>query len=360
MLINRKHAIERLQQLLTGKGLDRVYAIINLPNPVIKEYEQTHKSGEAAYPDPEKQVNFWTEVCTAYPADLEDDSVPNCYLWEFDQGLIGGIYGADVQMIRDPARATITSMTKPVANSLEEVLELEFNENSIWWQRYLRQVDLYAKAAGKYGFGISHLTILSGLNYLGELLGGSQAYLEVIDKPELAREAMAATIEINRRIQDAFFARVPLHSGGTASYAIQWMPGRVIAESVDAYHMTDVSWFENFGREVLEKMVASYDGMMMHLHSNGMHLLERMSTVSKMQIITLGDDLHAPFRIYERLAEFDKLRANVPLAAAIPIEVLKQRLKEGTLTPNTLYYVRGASSVSEANQLMEQIRSYRA
>ena len=360
MPVDRSYAINRLNELLTGRGMDRVYAIMPQRNPVIAEYAAGHQAGEVPFPDIEERAQFWTRVCAAHPAGLLDDSVPNCYLWEFDQGLIGGVLGADVRMLCEPASGHITSMTKPLAHNLEEALQARWDESSIWWRRYIGQMDVFARAAARNGFGISHMTVLSGLNFLLELCGATDAYLALIDEPALAREVMAYSVRINQIIQRAFFDHVPLYAGGTASYAIQWMPGRVIAESVDSFHMTSVDWFEEHGRWILEQTVQPFDGMMMHLHANGLHLLQGVSTVSKLQIITLGDDVTVPFRIYERLAELDKLRGPVPLAASIPCAVFEERLNAGTLTPNVLYYVQDVAGVDAANRLMERVRAYRA
>jgi hypothetical protein len=360
MPIDRSHAITRLNELLTGHGRDRIYAIMPQPNPVEAEFTAMHEAGEVPFPDSRQRAQFWAKVCAAQPFGLLDDSVPNCYLWEFDQGLIGGVLGAEVSMLCEPASGHITSMTKPFAHSLQEASQVRFDESSIWWKRYINQMDIYAQAAAQGGFGISHLTVLSGLHFLMELRGATNAYLDLLDEPLLAREVIAYSVEVNHIIQDAFFEHVPLYAGGTASYAIQWMPGRVIAESVDSYHMTKVDWFEEHGRWVLEQTVQPYDGMMLHLHSNGLHLLKSVSTLPKLQCITLGDDTTAPFRIYERLDELDKLRGDVPIAASIPCAVFEKRLRSGTLTPNMLYYVQGVNGVDAANQMMDLVRAYRA
>jgi hypothetical protein len=138
------------------------------------------------------------------------------------------------------------------------------------------------------------------------------------------------------------------------------MDACLVTPVVDSYHMTRVDWFEEHGRWVLEQTVQPYDGMMLHLHSNGLHLLKSVSTLPKLQCITLNEDTTAPFRIYERLDELSKLRGDVPIAASIPCAVFEERLRSRKLTPNVLYHVQGVNGVDAANRMMDLVCAYRA
>lgn len=70
--------------------------------------------------------------------------------------------------------------------------------------------------------------------------------------------------------------------------------GRVISESVDPFHMTSVEYFERWRREQLEQIFAEFDGGVTHLHGNGRHLLEAVSSVRGLKAIALGDDRGFP------------------------------------------------------------------
>ena len=49
-------------------------------------------------------------------------------------------------------------------------------------------------------------------------------------------------------------------AGGTLSNFAQWIPGRIVSESVDPFHMTSVAYFETWGREPAERILSRFDG----------------------------------------------------------------------------------------------------
>ena len=60
-------------------------------------------------------------------------------------------------------------MVPPLLADWSEFERLRFDENSLWFQRYLRQLKLMRDAArGKYG--ISHLIVIDSLNFVYELV----------------------------------------------------------------------------------------------------------------------------------------------------------------------------------------------
>ena len=59
----------------------------------------------------------------------------------------------------------------------------------------------------------------------------------------------------------------------------QWVPGRIVSESIDPYHMTSVDYFEQWGREPAERILRHFDGGVIHIHGNGRHLLEAAATL---------------------------------------------------------------------------------
>ena len=87
----------------------------------------------------------------------------------------------------------------------------------------------------------------------------------------MVRRAIDFGFDLNVRVQRAFFDAVPLFEGGTFSNFAQWIPGRIVSESLDPYHMTSVAYFERWGREPAERILAAFDGGVIHIHGNGRH-----------------------------------------------------------------------------------------
>ena len=139
---------------------------------------------------------------------------------------------------------------------------------------------------------------------------------------------------------------------------VQWVPGRIISESVDPFHMTSVEYFETWGREPVERILGQFDGGVLHLHGNGRHLLEVVCALGGLKAIYMGDDKGFP-PAYEVLDEL-KLRAgDMPLIVQADFEGFVEKLHQHRLPGGVFYRVEGAPEIDVANRCMEEIRSYR-
>ena len=355
---NSKAVIERLRPFYERRTPDRIYATFGVPytSRTLAAFRATHVDGECAYPDPAERIAFWDALLAERP-QLEDDSLPMAYLTEMDQGLYGGVLGGDVRFVCNTQTGWISSMVPRLLEDWSEFERLSFDPASPWFQRYLQQVQVFQQSASGR-FGIASLVCCDGVNFIFELLGATEAYLSLIEHPEMAQRALELAYQVAGAIQDAFFERMPLFEGGTFSLNFGWLPGRVVMESVDPFHMTSVAYFERWGREPLERMLARFDGGELHLHGNGRHLLEAVATVSGMKAVILGEDIGYPpaFSILNAL----RARASdVPLGVGVGYNEFYIGLCSHTLPGGVLYHVSGAPSVLDANRTMEQVRAYR-
>ena len=83
--------------------------------------------------------------------EIEDDSLPCAYLSEFDQGIYGGMLGGEVRFLANPDMGWVSSMVPPLLKDLVELDRLRFDPSNVWWQRYLRQMDVFVNAARASG-----------------------------------------------------------------------------------------------------------------------------------------------------------------------------------------------------------------
>jgi hypothetical protein len=234
---------------------------------------------------------------------------------------------------------------------------LEFDEAHSWWQRYLQQLRVFVHAAaGKWG--ISHFILIDALNFVFELVGATDTYLSVEDCPDSVRRAIDFAYDLNLRVQQAFFAEVPACAGGTLSNFAQWVPGRVVSESLDPYHMTSVEFFERWGREPAERIMAHFDGGVIHLHANGRHLFDAAATLQGLVAVLLLDDVGYPPAIDE-LTGFRTRAPDVPLSCFVKHDDFRTRLAGHQLPGGVIYQVTGVPDADTANRLMERVRAYR-
>jgi len=349
--------IERLRGLYERRAADRIFASFAVPSAALEEFGQRYPYGFCAYPEPSERIAFWDRLL-AERADLEDDSIPSAYLSEMDQGLYGGLLGGEVQFMAHPENGWISSMVAPLLKDWAEFDHLQLDPGHPWFKRYVRQLRTFAAgAAGK--FSISHFILVDGLNFVFELIGATRTYLSLDEQPERVRRAIDFAFQLNVAVQEAFFEHVPPLAGGTASNMVQWIPGRIVSESVDPFHMTSVKCFEEWGREPAERILGRFDGGVLHIHGNGRHLLEAVSTLRGLKAIFLGDDKGFP-PAFNVLGQLRSRAADLPLVVQVDYERFAAALDHQGLLGGVFYRVTGAPSTGEVNRLMERVRAYQA
>jgi len=352
-----EETVQRLRGLYEDRDGGMVCAVMSVPGPALKRFAETHSEGECDYPDPDERIAFWEELL-AERASIHDDTIPSAYLSEMDQGLYGGLLGGKVRFTCDPGTGWISSMVPPLLENWDGLGALRFTKDHEWWQRYQAQVDVFVEGArGK--FGLSHFILINGLNFVFELVGATDAYAALLDRPDDVRSAFELAHEVNAAVQKAFFEKAGLTAGGTCAFALQWLPGAIVSESVDPFHMTSVDYFDEWGRDVLERVFAEFDGGVTHIHGNGRHLLKAVSGVEGLKAILLGDDrgFEPGFDI---LAETRSKVGDMPLACTAPFDGFKTKIEAGTLPGGVLYLVSNVPDVDTANRLAEKTRAYRA
>ncbi len=344
---------DRLTALYEQRRGDLVSAVFEVPSDALRRFARTHPGGFCGWPETGERADFWEELLQERRA-VRDDSVPAAYLSEFDQGLYGGLLGGEMRFLCDPATGWISSMVPPLFQELPAAEDLRCDYGGRLWRRYLDHMRALAdRAAGK--FGISHFILIDSLNLVFELVGATKTYLAMIESPDRLRGLVDFAFDLNVRVQEAFFREVHLVAGGTCSNMAGWVPGKIVSESVDPFHMTRVDDFERFGREPVERMFRHFDGGCLHLHGNGRHLLEAVASLPGLKCIYLGDDRGFP-PAFEVLPELRRRSGDVPLAVIVEYEPFARALRRDELVGGVRYTVAGTPSVDDANRMMDRIR----
>ena len=354
---NYREVIARLRNFYSGGGRDRIYVKMDIPNPAIERMKSETADGPVPCPDLNARAEFWDEYLSAY-ADLEDDSIPCAYISEADQGLAGGMLGGEVRFLLDTGTGWVSSMVPPFAESARDIYNYKIDLDNKWYRYYNDELDIFRrKADGK--FGVSHWCCLDGLHLLGEMRGFTEMYFAMMGEPETCRYIIDFASKLSFTLQNRFFEAVGLFEGGTCSNMAQWLPGRCISESVDMYHLARPELFEKWGRAHIQSMIDRFDGAVMHIHSNGHHLIEHIRSLSNLRCILLLDDVWA-VPVYQEMERLDPLRGSVPYCITIPFEAFAEGLARRALHPNVLYTVSGVPDIKTANSFMKEVVTYRA
>jgi hypothetical protein len=348
--------LERLRALYTEPSQDRILARMDVETSALRKFASEYSPGYTDCPDLAQRVAFWNGLL-AERAAIHDDSIPSAYLSEMDQGLYGGIVGGNVQFMAHPENGWISSMVPPILEDWAGLSELAINHQSPWYSFYLQELELF-RAASQGKFGISHFILIDGLNFVFELFGATQTYLELVDRPEKVREAIEFAYQLNVDVQRTFFQHAPLLEGGTCSNMVEWIPGRIVSESVDPFHMTSIDYFEKWGREPVERILTAFDGGVVHLHGNGRHLLEAVSTVRGLKAVYLADDLHFP-SAFSVLGKLRRRLGDLPVVVKAEFPEFVVALESHQLEGGVFYKVQNVPDVETANRTMDQVREYR-
>jgi len=348
--------IERLKTLYERKANDQIFADFQIPSKTIDQFRNSHKAEYTSYPDPKERAHFWDTLLKEKRL-AEDDNIPSAYLSEFDQGLYGALIGGDIQFLSDPESGWISSMVKPMYDDLTLFQPRMFDPQHPWFQQYLRQLDIFSEVS-ENKFGISHFILIDSLNFIFELVGATKTYLSLFECPEKVQEVIDFAFQLNVEVQKAFFENTPAFNKGTFSNFAQWMPGRIVSESVDPFHMTSVDDYEQWGKENVERMFSQFDGGVLHLHSNGRHLLKAVSRLRDLKAIYLLDEKDNPLA-FDVLPALKEQSGDVPLVVGVDSYKFEDHLKKNKLPGGVLYVVRFDGNVDEVNRLMEKVRKYR-
>jgi hypothetical protein len=354
--------LERLKRLYVQRDPTIVLAAMEIPSSAREAMARTHPPGFCEYPDPRERALYW-DARFRERIGVHDDSIPCGYPSEMDQGLYGGLVGGQARFLSDPDMGRVSSMVEPLLKDWSEFDDLRMfdptDTGNVWLRRYLEHMAAF-NAVARGNWGISHFILIDALNFAFELMGATETYLACHDRPETMRRVIDFAFDLNVKVQNLFYDHVPLVEGGTCSHFAHWLPGRVVSESVDPFHMTSVDFFEAWGREPVARIFAAFDGGMLHIHGNGRHLLRAVSTVKGLLGLLVLDDRGYP-PIFAILPEVRRQVGDVPLiVGAVEYGQFLPALKEHRLVGGVFYNVTGVPDADAANRCMERVREYRA
>lgn len=353
---NFRNVSDRLRTLYDRRGLDQAFAVTEPPSPALDRFAAQHTEGYCPVPELQERLAFWDAHLQRKSA-VCDDGVPAAYLSECDQGLYGAMVGGRIEYMAHPENGWISSMVEPVLRDWSELESLAVDAGCTAFRQFSRQLDTFRRGSSGR-FGISHFILIDGLNFVFELLGATRTYLALYDEPDRVRQAIDLAFQINVLVQDTFFAAGLQVEGGTCSNMVQWIPGRIVSESVDPFHMASLDVFEQWGRGPVERILARYDGGVLHIHGNGRHLLETVATLRGLKAIFLADDIGFP-RAFDLLPDMRRRVGDMPLVVSCRYDEITEALASRGLTGGVLYHVHGVPDATTANRLMDRIRACR-
>ena len=353
---NAREAADRLRMLWARRGQDRIFAHIEVPSRVLMEFAATHTDGPTDYPDPCERIRFW-DAFLAESRDVEDDWLPIAYLSEFDQGIVAGALGAPMRFMMHKDIGWVSSMCAPMLDSMDDADLLRPNPDGEPIKLLDEQCRVFAEAASGR-FGIASFIVIDAMNFVAEMRGMTRAFEDVIDHPEAVSRLMDLAFDLNVFLQERVRSSVAGFMDGSFVNMGSWAPGTPVLFSVDFYHMARPDFYYRWGEPHLQRLLGHFGGGLLHLHSNGRHLLKHVAELRHLVCIDLVDEDWNP-RAYEELGARQREAGDTPLMVRCRREEFERDLDGGRLPGNVLYHVHNVSSVDQANRLMDKVGRYR-
>lgn len=353
---NAMNAAERLHRLWSRQYQDRICAHMNVPTEILNRFAETHVDGPTSYPDPYERIAFWDSHLHEVK-DLEDDWLPIAYLSEFDQGIVGGALGEEMRFMMHKDVGWISSMCAPVMDDLTDCDLLKIDTDSPAIKLLDEQVRIFSDGA-KGRFGVAPFIIIDSMNFVAEMRGMTQSFIDVIDNPEAVVRMMDFALEFNIFLQERVRRMTDGFMGGSFVNMGSWCSGNPILFSVDAYHMANPDFYYQWGVPHLQKILSHFGGGLLHVHSNGWHLLPHVVKLDHLKCVYFADEKWNP-RAYDQLPKLRKQAGDTPLIIACKYDEFNHDLDARRLPGNVLYDVWDVPSVEHGNRLMEKVRAYR-
>ena len=355
------HQVVERHRLLWSKQLQNgILAILdtadapcdpyNLPQP----YQKSEYDPLAQSPNIEKMYRAW-DLCFRLRKALLDDWLPVARV-----GLggyeLGGMLGGELVF-----EGGAPWLRRPLLDSWDLLDSLSFSMDGYWCKHRAEMCRYFSDHAnGK--FACCEGDNFTAMN-LVELLRGSKAYLDVIDHPDKCREAITKGTRWNRELislQRTLLDRVRTYGYGSFSNFYVFLPGNAVWLSMDFYGQCAKGLYAQIGRQEDQSLIDELGGAFVHMHSNGLHVLQDVVSLNNIKGLQIWEDPLPSKRPFDILKEILHTTKQIPLYVSCQYDEFTKGLRDKTLPGGLLYEVKDVPSIEVGNRLMQDVHGYHA
>jgi len=362
---NADEILERRRRFFRREMLDGI--LVSLPVAIDVEAEwqaferrwpQYEEGGTRPYPSDE-EIFERELIGLRARGQAEDDELPVLYTTlDAGEGIVGGMFGGDIRFLHRP-RGAAFSATKTVLPDYAGLSSLPDPMASPWTARLL-DIQRYFADHADGRFGQHPFLTMDALNFVAELRGASQAYLDIYEYPDELRALMEIGLDYNIRFQEAQQAITGGCEDGCFVMMGGWAPfPRAICMSVDAYVICGVQSYVELGFEYQQRLLEHFGYGIMHFHCNRTDLAAEVAKLPGLRMFQFGGDTRDSIPEVEHVPAMRKAIGDIPIMVSCSMEHFLTHLHGRTLPGNVWYRVDGSMSVDEANRLMDEVRAHR-
>ena len=334
--------------------------IVGLPMPAEAKASLELKAAKLPpneFPGAEQLLPLWDEwLAFQQLNELDDDRVLSLYPRQYDQGIYGAMFGAEMECLLEPGSGWGWASSNSLAfedKPYEELLALGFNPENAWLRRMRGDLRCFAeKFRGR--LAVSTIITVDGFNFAHQIRG-SGFFEDIHDRPGELKALLALAADINIKFVE-FQRDATGESCGSGAYCLGGLfPARTVAMSVDTYNMCSPATYEEFGRPYQQRLIDHFGGGAFHLHGNGRHLLPELAKLSGFVSVSVSDD-GARTRAFDDRKKLRELGGELLLNINCGKDELAKAIREKSLVPAR--YCASCDNADEANRLLDQFRNY--
>ena len=303
----------------------------------------------------------------------------NCEIGAFPTGFLGtyvpcAIFGGDIDFVGSET-FTWSYCKKPPAKTLDQLIKsFESFKKSEWIKKIMDILKFFVDK--KVSYMIIPHDITESMNLVLMLRGVETGYLDIYDNPTGIKELLELSIEFNIYINKKQIEVIEEHNRKILADDSFYINSkcRIPEISVDAYSLASSDVYKDFGLDYQQKIIDEFGTVFMHIHSNGLHVLEEVVNLTNVSDIILTEDegYKRPFLIRHELRKRAK---DIPLSFFCSKNEFLDAFKDKTLCTNSRYIVPFCDfmdmdwsrskvkedyfkDVEEVNDILEKVRDY--
>jgi hypothetical protein len=170
--------------------------------------------------------------------------------------------------------------------------EIQFNPRNAWFQKLLETTDaLVTLSAGRFPVASGIMRGISDL--MAALLGSSRFYLALHDQPDDLSRLAQHLADIWVKIVKAQYEAIPMFAEGYVNAGL-WMPRPCPVYQEDAASLISPEIFEGIIAPYSRQVLASFESPIMHLHSEGLQIIDSFLGIENQPVIEVNIDPAGP------------------------------------------------------------------
>jgi hypothetical protein len=187
-----------------------------------------------------------------------------------------------------------TSYHHPVIDDISQVDAVAVDEGNEHYRMLIKSMEYLKEKRPESGLVVSLRGAESPLD-IANALRGNDIFLDMYDQPRDVHtllEKCSVGLKWNLENQLKLADRV---DGGVIAGLGIWMPGRSVGHiSEDTSSMCSTEMYEEFGLPYSQKVLSNYDGVCIHVHGMGAHVLPFIKRLKNLLMVQIQDDPNQP------------------------------------------------------------------